>query len=234
MKKLFLLGAMVCALGMMTACTEKDNGGSNEPTPIPTDTVKWVDLGLPSGLLWAECNLGSSSPEEYGNYYAWGETQPKDFYFWNTYRYCTLDNAGVFQTLTKYNTLESYGTVDSLTTLQAIDDAATAALGNSARTPTMAEWEELIANTTAEWTTQNNVNGYLFTATNGNTLFLPAAGIRWSEELRGESTNGAYLSSTLCTELPYQGNTFRFYSEDYFLYYDNRCSGLSVRAVRGK
>lgn len=96
-----------------------------------------MDLGLPSGLLWAEWNLGATKPEESGNYYAWGEIQPKEVYNWSNYRYCTVDSNGNVP-LTKYNT-SSPGTVDNLVVLQAMDDAATAALGNGARTPQKAE-----------------------------------------------------------------------------------------------
>ena len=155
-------------------------------TPVPDG---YVDLVLPSGLLWAECNLGATTPEGYGDYYAWSETSPKSTYDWSTYRYCN----GTENTLTKYCNSSSYGNngfTGALTALQAIDDAATQAFGNGARTPAKAEWEELLANTTATWTTRNGVNGHLFTAPNGNSLFLPAAGVRYGASLYNAGSIG--------------------------------------------
>ncbi|MBR3783332.1 MAG: hypothetical protein IKJ78_02545, partial [Bacteroidales bacterium] len=163
MKKVLLLGAMVCALGMMTACKSGTNNDNNSG---------WVDLGLPSGLLWATCNVGADTPEEFGDYFAWGETQPKDEYTWDNYRFGSDQ-----MHLTKYCSQQEYGLdgfTDSLTTLKSEDDAA-ASLGDGARTPTREEWQELMDNTTSEWTTQNGVKGIKFTASNGNAIFLPAA-----------------------------------------------------------
>ena len=238
MKKLFLLGAMVCALGMMfEACTEKDNGGSTEPTPTPIDTVKWVDLGLPSGLLWAECNLGASSPEEYGNYYAWGETQPKDVYDWTTYRYCTVDSEGNLQSLTKYCNRADYGYngyVDTLTTLEPSDDVVTVLLGDGTRIPTKEDWEELLSYTNGEWTTLNGVYGRLFTATNGNSLFLPAAGALLGNESMGVGANGLYWSSNLYTEMSTGANGIGFSSSHQGIGQSRRDAGITVRAVRNK
>ena len=137
----------------------------------------YVDLGLPSGLLWATCNVGAETAEEYGDYFAWGETQPKDYYYWSTYQYCN----GSSSTLTKYcnNSSNGYnGYTDNLTTLLPEDDAATANWGSDWRMPTNEEWQELYNNTTVTWTTRNGVDGRLFTASNGNSLFLPAAGFR--------------------------------------------------------
>ena len=135
----------------------------------------YVDLGLPSGTLWATCNVGASSPEEYGDYFAWGETLPKDGYYWSNYLYCN----GSYSTLTKYCNDAVYGYngfADNLTTLLSEDDAATANWGEGWRMPTHEEFEELYNNTTCTFATQNGVFGSLFTASNGNSIFLPAAG----------------------------------------------------------
>lgn len=241
-KKRFLLLAFAALLSVGLGSCERDDdnngGGSNSGGNgggSGQTTGDWVDLGLPSGLLWAKCNLGANAPEEYGNYYAWGETTTKGVYNWSTYRYCTVDGASVLQTLTKYNTSSSYGTVDNLTTLQAMDDAATQALGSGARTPTIEEWRELIDNTTVEWTTLNGVNGRKFTAANGNTLFLPAAGFRFGSELYDAGGYGRYWSSSLDESGPYNAWYFDFYSGDqfmYYYYYYGRYFGLSVRPVR--
>ena len=191
----------------------------------------YVDLGLPSGLLWATCNLGADNPEDYGDYFAWGETQPKDTYNWSTYQYCNGSN----NTLTKYCNDASYGYngfTDNLTTLLPEDDAATANWGNGWRMPTKEEWQELYQNTTVTWTTRNGVNGRLFTASNGNSLFLPAAGYRWYAELDDAGDYGYYWSSSLYTVSPSCAWSLYFDSDDYYVYSSYRHSGRSVRAVR--
>lgn len=206
---------------------------TTQPGPNPPQPQgMWVDLGLPSGLLWASYNLGATAPEEYGGYFAWGETTTKSDYGWSTYAYCTVDGDGVVDTLTKYNTVTEYGTVDNLTTLQPGDDAATAILGNGARTPTKDDWQELIANTTPEWTTLNGVNGRRFTASNGNSLFLPAAGSRSSSGLLRAGTVGAYWSASLNTEYPTGAWRCYFSVVDQGISPNYRYYGFSVRAVR--
>ncbi|MDY6372088.1 MAG: hypothetical protein SPL12_07335 [Bacteroidales bacterium] len=205
-----------------------------EPEPDPEPTVGWVDLGLPSGLLWAKCNLGATTPEGHGDYYAWGETATKEVYNWSTYKYCTVDAEGELATLTKYNTSSGYGTPDNLTTLEAMDDAATQKLGDGARMPTADEWRELIANTTAEWTQVNGVNGRKFTAPNGKSLFLPAAGYRWDGELYDAGEYGDYWSSSLGADGPDGAWYFGFSSGGQNMYYDTRYDGQSVRAVRSQ
>lgn len=137
----------------------------------------YVDMGLPSGTLWAYTNVGANNPEDYGNYYAWGETEPKETYDWSTYRYCN----GRDSTLTKYCNNESYGNegfTDSLTILEAVDDAATVNWGDNWRMPTSDEMQELIDNCDTTWTRQNGINGILFSSrTNDKSIFLPAAGL---------------------------------------------------------
>ena len=196
------------------------------------DTHEYVDLGLPSGLLWATCNIGADTPEAYGDYFAWGETTPKDTYDWSTYQYCN----GSYNTLTKYCQNSSYGYngfTDNLTTLESGDDAATANWGDGWRMPTKAEFEELLNNTTNEWTIQNGVNGWLFTANDGsgNSLFLPAAGNYWEGELYNANDLGQYWSS-LITD--FAGNawcilfTMEYCRMDEF----GRYYGSTVRPVR--
>ena len=218
------------AMTTMVACN-KDNTDKNDNKT----TEEWVDLNLPSGLLWASCNLGANTPEGYGNYYAWAETATKEVYTWSTYHYCTVDDRDSLQTLTKYNTSEAYGTVDNLTLLQASDDATTQALGNGARIPTKEEWEELLNNTTIEWTTLNNVAGYKFTAANGNSLFLPAAGSFNDSELIVAGEYGFYWSSSLYTDDPSDAWSFSFQSEGHRIgSFGYRTDGQSVRPVRPK
>lgn len=218
------------AMTTMVACN-KDNTNKNDNKT----TEEWVDLGLPSGLLWASCNLGANTPEGYGNYYAWAETATKEVYTWSTYHYCTVDDRDSLQTLTKYNTSEAYGAVDNLTLLQASDDATTQALGNGARIPTKEEWEELLNNTTSEWTTQNGVNGYKFTASNGKSIFLPAAGSFNESELIVAGEYGFYWSASLYTDDPSDAWSFSFQSEGHRIgSFGYRTDGQSVRPVRPK
>ena len=114
-----------------------DNNGVMIESATPAGEHGYVDLGLPSGLLWATCNEGADSPEEYGGYFAWGETETKDTYSWNNYAH------GAENALTKYCTLSSHGNngfTDNLTTLDSGDDAATVLWGADWRIPTKAEW----------------------------------------------------------------------------------------------
>ncbi len=196
-----------------------------EKEPVGDD---WVDLGLPSGLLWATRNVGATSPEDYGDYFAWGETTPKSVYSGITYIY-----SRDYDQLTKYCNNSDYGYngfTDNLTILQPGDDAATANYGG--RTPTKEEWEELINNTTVTWTTQNGVNGRLFTGTNGNSLFLPAAGFREYFSLDDAGSYGYYWSSSLHTDDPDGAWCFDFDSGYQGMNGSLRYCGLSVRAVR--
>lgn len=195
-------------------------------------TAGFIDLGLPSGLLWAVCNIGATTPEGYGNYYAWGETSTKSNYSWSTYRY-----GSDYSKLTKYCNNSSYGLngfTDNLTTLQPSDDAATAVLGNGARMPTNAEWQELLNNTTATWTTQNGVYGRKFTSTNGNSLFLPAAGYRNGSSLFDVITYGYYWSSSLYGGGPGYAWYVGFSPDDQYVNGGYRNYGRSVRAVRSQ
>ncbi len=194
-------------------------------------SVEAVDLGLPSGRLWANMNVGASSPEDYGDYFAWGENTPKSEYNWSTYMWCN----GNYDTLTKYCDDSSYGNngfTDDKTVLDAEDDAATANWGGDWRMPTIADFQELIDNTTNEWTTQNGVYGQKFTSSNGNSIFLPAAGFRWDGVLSFAGSYGGYWSSSL-----YEGDPDGAWG----LYFDGgllgtgygyRDSGRSVRPVR--
>ena len=134
----------------------------------------WVDLGLPSGTKWATCNVGATYPEAYGDYFAWGETSPKEEYTDETYIYFNGTEYDNYQ-ITKYcnNTYYGYnGFTDNLTTLEASDDAATVNWGSGWRMPTKEEIQELLDNCTI----RNDSDGCLFTGTNGNSIFLPAAG----------------------------------------------------------
>ncbi len=191
----------------------------------------YVDLGLPSGTLWATCNVGANSPKRCGDYFAWGETAPKYYYDWSTYKYCN----GGYKKLTKYCDESDYGNngfTDNLTALLPEDDAATANWGSDWCIPTVGQWRELQDNTNIALTTQNGVNGILFTASNGRSLFLPAAGFRWDCDLYYVGSYGYYLSSSLYTDGPYRAWGFYFGSSGCSMYGYYRDGGQSVRAVR--
>ena len=241
MKRTLRLTTLVAvAAGLAFASCQKEdsnntagNGGNGGTNGGGQTTAEWVDLGLPSGLLWATCNLGATTPEGYGDYSAWGETTAKSTYTWSTYKYCNDD----YDQLTKYCDNSSYGYngfTDNLTTLEAMDDAATQKLGSGARMPTKAEWEELINNTTAQWTTMNGVNGRKFTASNGNSLFLPAAGYRDGSELYDAGIYGRYWSSSLYESRPGDAWNFYFSEGGQGMNDLGRSRGRSVRAVRSQ
>ena len=190
---------------------------------------EYVDLGLPSGLKWATCNIGATTPEGYGDYFAWGETTSKSDYTWSTYKY----TKGSGKTITKYNTESSSGTVDNKTTLELSDDAARANWGGKWRMPTKAELDELRNNCTWTWTTQNGVSGYkVASKINRNSIFLPAAGDRNGASVNNVGSSGYYWSSSLYGVTPHRSYRMRFDSGQVDWYDDYiRSLGHTVRAV---
>ncbi len=197
MKKSILFAILCCAALLFAACNKNDeskeesNNNQNEGTATGTKNGHdWVNLGL--SVKWATCNIGADKPEEYGDYYAWGETATKSTYSWDTtYKHGTYNFDGNNSKLTKYNT------TDEKTSLEAADDAATVNWGEGWRMPTNAELDELIKKCTWTWTTKNGVKGCEIKATNGNTIFLPAAGYRNSSSLDLVGIYGGYWSSSL-------------------------------------
>ena len=195
------------------------------------DNHEYVDLGLPSGTLWAKCNVGANNPEEYGDYFAWGETAPKEVYTWETYKWSN----GTNNTMTKYCTNSSFGTVDGKTELLPEDDAAYVNWGSSWRMPTQEQCIELSNNCTWTWTTLNGVNGHLITGPNGNTMFLPAAGDRYKNKLGDVGSYGQFWSRTLHSSV--QNAAYILFLHSYGLTGINaneRYFGFSVRAVRAQ
>ena len=190
-------------------------------------TYNAVDLGLPSGTLWADRNVGADSPEAYGDYFAWGETEPKSTYNWITYKWCN----GSIDTQTKYCTKSSYGTVDGKTVLDLEDDAAYVNMGSEWRMPTYAELEELKTKCTWKWTTQNGVYGRKVTGPNSNSIFLPAAGQCGGSDFSYGGTYGYYWSSSLYESNPSSVYDLTFGSGGYNCGDDSRYRGRSVRAV---
>ena len=192
---------------------------------------EYVDLGLSSGTLWATCNVGANKPEEYGSYFAWGETTPKDEYNWSTYIWCN----GSGTSMTKYCDDGYYGTVDNKIELDLEDDAAYVNWGPAWRMPTNSELNELFS-LSCVWTQINGVSGYLITGPNGNTLFMPAAGYSSNTSNYYQGTYGYYWSNVLAL--------VNSRAMDVYIYSKNggdgvamnytflRYYGCSVRAVR--
>ena len=152
-----------------------------------------VDLGLPSGVKWASCNVGATKPEESGGYYAWGETDKKDNYTWETYKWCS----GASNTVVKYCTDSGFGNVDNKIVLEPEDDVARVILGGDWRLPTVEEFQELKDNCDWEWDAVNDVNGYKVVGPNGNSIFLPAAGLFSEAKVSNMGSIGFYWSGSL-------------------------------------
>ena len=219
------------AAGSTTITVTTNDGGKKATcsvTVIQSNSHEWVDLGLPSGLKWATCNVGASTPEGYGDYFAWGETEPKSDYSWKTYKWCN----GSSTSLTKYNTRTGYGMVDNKIQLDPDDDAARVNWGGKWRMPTDSEWTELRNNCTWTWTTQNGVYGHKVTSrVNGNSIFLPAAGRRSGASLDNAGSIGRYWSSALYTGYPGDAYSVDFHSSGVGRGYRSRDYGQSVRPV---
>ena len=225
MKKFFLttLVAMLC----WTAGNAKVNG--TEPEDNTPDGVEAVDMGL--SVKWANVNMGAKKSTDFGNYYAWGETKPKDYYSWDSY----IWSRGNSPMLTKY----SVGDRKSQLTLA--DDAAHANWGGKWRMPTEAECEELANpdNCIWEWTTNNGINGYKVTSKKtGNSIFLPITGFRFYGKTQFRAIYGYYWTSTVFTGNPKNAIRLEFNLDevkvDYGNLSSNRFSGHCIRAVQEK
>lgn len=218
MKKELLSALCIATLGL-SSCAE---------TP-----KEYVDLALPSGTLWATCNIGATKPEELGSYFAWGETMPKKIYDWSTYKWAKLNSEGNIDSLIRYNFNKTYGVVDSFSTLFPEDDAAIVNLGKDWRMPTKEEIVELYENCKYCWTEINGVSGAKFTSSNGNFIFLPAAGIQESF-VYNEGNVGYYWTSSFDGDTAAYVLYFYFHSEETTSGKTVRFIGIPIRPVRSK
>ena len=193
-----------------------------------------VDLGLPSGLKWASFNLGASKPEEYGEYFAWGETEPKDAYTWSNYKWCIDGNS---YAITKYCIDSQYGYngfTDGETILNPEDDAAHMNLGGKWRIPTDWEWAELYNCCSSKWTIENGVYGCLFTSNdNGNSIFLPAAGSMLNTSIYSAESFCFYWSSSLDTSSSDSAMLMYYSSDEMGRDGVSRYGGPTIRPVFG-
>ncbi|MBQ9556375.1 MAG: hypothetical protein IJV05_09130 [Muribaculaceae bacterium] len=245
MKKFFLLMAIALPL-VFISC--------NDDEPAVSDGHEWVDLGLPSGTLWATCNVGADSPEEYGDYFAWGETAPKDEYFWYNYKWAhwEYDTINDHYYIIKEETWYKYfqenvtenGSVrgDRKTELDPEDDAASVNWGSRWRTPTLEQFQELLTRCDWQWVEKDTVNGFTVTGPNGKSIFLPTVGL-YSSEILNAGKFAYYWSSTRCPsnlinlEHEYHAHAYILFFnswKDQHIWYDARTVGHPVRAVRSR
>lgn len=231
-----LLGLVVSGMTLVS-CSDDE-----ELSPLKTipNGVKAVDLGLPSGTLWANMNVGALKEEGTGYYFAWGETEPNSEYNWSTYKWCNGD----VRSMTKYCSKSYYGYngfTDNKTELDPMDDAAYMNWGSEWRMPSYAQCEELVNSsyTTTVWTTQNGVNGRKITSkVNGNSIFLPAVGERSFRENGWAGKGGFYWSRTLNTDATTNALNLNFDSKsvggERTRNVRSRMQGQSVRPVRNQ
>ena len=251
------LFAIAAATALFISCSD-EKATSKQEEEINVEPLVAVDLGLK--VKWASKNLGAQNPQEFGDYYAWGEIEPyyaeghsrdreckdwregKSGYDWASYRW----SEDSFDKLTKYNTKSTYGKVDNILQLQrglndgeTNDDVSSVVLGESWRIPTKEDWEELMTKCKWEWKQSNkdkeySHSGYLVTAENGNSIFLPAAG-KWegTTGVPASPASGSYWSSTLSSETPCWAWWLNFLKSNVAGYYSGgvRANGLSVRPV---
>lgn len=201
------------------SCPQNEESSTNFPC------AEAVELGL--SVKWASFNVGATKPEEYGGYYAWGETEEKEDYSWETYKWCN----GTESSITKYCTSNSLGTVDNKIVLGLEDDVAHVKWGGLWRMPTKKDIQELVNNCTWTWTRQNGVAGYIVRALNGKSIFLPAAGNCLDEDILYQGQLGFYGSSTLYDYYSLNSHFLFFNDGGRVLSNQNRYYGFAVRPV---
>ncbi|MBQ6192609.1 MAG: hypothetical protein IJK51_09965 [Bacteroidaceae bacterium] len=237
-RKNYILALLLIMAGLQTAHAQVmkiwQNGKAVTYVVAAVDSLvflenayEWVDMGLPSGTLWATCNIGASSPDGIGSNFAWGETEPKDDYSWSTY-FDTMDGGITFRT---------YDSMSPLSELMSNHDAATANWGRNWQMPSVDQMDELRNSdyTTNEFTKMNGVYGRKITSkSNGNSIFLPAAGLR-TDTILQETYQGCYWSRSRGTSYSNVAlNMYFFYDERFNTNYSDRYVGRSVRPVLKK
>lgn len=200
---------------------------------INNNGFDYADLGLPSGTLWATCNVGASKPSDFGLYFQWGDTEGyaneqvgKDKQFtWDDYKWSINESDSNFS---------DYATPMAMLNLE--DDAAHVHMGEDWHIPSPTQYQELIDNTIKEWATFDDVNGILFTSNKDDSkfIFIPAAGNAFGSSINFSGNYGNVWSSMLSTNGIYLGYNLCFDSKGAILgSYGSRFYGFSVRGVIG-
>lgn len=249
MKKLFLI-SIICSI--CVSCEKAETPISVDEKDKPSSNHEYVDLGLPSQTLWATCNVGASNPKERGAYFAWGETEEKETFYANNYKYLDILNDRYEKYISMFYDREknTWVTKEGLIQLEPEDDAATVHWSGKWRTPTQAEWEELV--NSCEWTFSKEEFGIYVKGPNGNSIFLPITGEKFEDQFvlyyddDPEELVAAYMGSTVCkrsdgTYSSYAANALISVSNiingskniiDFYEIY--RENGMTVRPVRDK
>ena len=231
------LAAIVALLEELKEAIASVGGGGGTPS-----AEDYVDLGLPSGVKWATKNLGASKPSDYGDHYAWGETEPKAVYSWATYKWMQSGFSDENH-ITKYTVVDgkkdaiwydSDGNFigDGKVTLDAEDDAATVKLGSPWRMPTIEEAKELLDNCTWTWITLYGIDGCEVKGPNGNSIFLPAAGRRYDSLHTNVNKWANYWTGSLKWDYSTASHYFLFDSDSHESASLHRYYGFSIRPVR--
>lgn len=210
-----LLAILAVPAFCQTPATGKSNGH------------EYVDLGL--SVKWATCNIGASSPTDFGSFFSWGETSTNDFHDWETYKFRVSGDSHDNVVVSKYNSNSGRGTIDNKTVLDYSDDAAYVNWGNTWRMATLEEWGELRSKCTWSWTTLGGKSGFKITGPNGNSIFLPAAGQNRKKNLF-ENSRGYYWVSEKSGDTDSAWN-LSFFSDGVYIGLDARCSNWSIRPV---
>ena len=229
MKKIFHLLILITTSLLLSQCYK------SQLKPSGTYSGHdYVDLGL--SVKWATCNIGATKPNEYGNYFAWGETKTKKNYSWENYKYCNISDTSIL----KYCNDSIYATdnlADSITILEPEDDIAVHCWGKKWRMPTKIELNELKEKCDWKWIKLDGVKGYLITSRiegyTNRSIFLPASGFKWENSLEEIGSYGVYWSSSLDTELSFFAHYIYFQPKEVNLgdYEFARDFGLTVRPV---
>lgn len=221
----------IVVLSLLLSCSKPAPKQEEQPEPEPEPTFymdhEYVDLGLPSGILWAACNVNAALPGESGDYFAWGELEPKENYDWTTYKYCD----GKASKMTKYCQSTNFGEVDYKTVLEPSDDVAAVEWGGNWRMPTQLERSELVLNCKFSLSYKDGNNVLKITGPNGNSIYVPTAGYRLQKEILYGGECCYFWTSTLYSaESCYSYCIFAKYN---FSGWDKefRCIGMPVRPV---
>ncbi|MBR5210486.1 MAG: hypothetical protein IKV67_11625 [Paludibacteraceae bacterium] len=222
----------VAALGLFlsaTGCVNNEQKKNDNVDGLNSAKIESVDLGLTSGTKWASCNVGADSPEKYGEYFAWGETVSKEVYSDTTYSYYLIPDSVAADSSAK-KVWKNIGSDIAGTEY----DAATVVLGDAWQLPNESQCKELVDECEWTWTEMNGVNGYKVVGKNGNSIFLPASGVRGAADVVKNDMIGGFWSSTLCDAAETSGDfamAVYFFSESRAVEKGGRWMGRAVRAV---